>query len=224
MNPHALIVRCPPGTAPRSLPRLAGLGMWLCDSAATGQPGRAQRATSAVFASLRLPCAARVRGPDAKLPPFAALTVVRQSLRVSARSALRARASNPVLLSASHARWARPGRMGAAEKRRLAGRARTRALRALTRRNCLTKASAASGGSFSTGPASRASQGTRSEAKGKPFEPGPGRARRLARTHVSTKQRTVTKVRNGPRAAQQQAAAQRNPSQSSFTPVRNIPV
>ncbi len=76
--------------------------------AATRHPGRARRLGSAVFAALRLPCAARVRGPVAQLPPFASLTVVEQSRRVSSRSALRARAPAPVLLGASHARRARP--------------------------------------------------------------------------------------------------------------------
>ena len=77
--------------------------------AATGHPGRARRLGEAVFASLRLPCAARSRGPVAQLPPFAALTVVEQARRVRSRSALRARAPSPVLLGASHARRALPG-------------------------------------------------------------------------------------------------------------------
>ena len=77
--------------------------------AATGHPGRARRLGEAVFASLRLPCAARSRGPVAQLPPFAALTVVEQARRVRSRSALRARAPSPVLLDASHARRALPG-------------------------------------------------------------------------------------------------------------------
>ena len=177
--------------------------------AATGHPGRARRLAEAVFAALRLPCAARVRGPVAQLPPFAALTVVEQARRVRSRSALRARAPNPVLLGASHARRALPGcpvaetgggggtsntdpvagkaaggawagRIGAAEKRRVPGRAR-RALRDLTRRSCLSVESAANAASSATGPGTRASQGTRSAAKGQPSEPRPGPARRLAR-------------------------------------------
>ena len=87
--------------------------------------------------------------------------MVEHTQRVRARSALRARAPNPALLGASHARWALPGclvaepavvcvapntdpvagkapggaqagRIGAAEERRLWVGARTRALRDLT--------------------------------------------------------------------------------------------
>jgi hypothetical protein len=199
-----------------------------CSGAATGHPGRAQRSGEAVFASLRLPCAARARGPVAQLPPFAALTVVEQARRVSSRSALRARAPNPVLLGASHARWALPGcpvaetvvvrgtsntdavagkaaggawagRIGAAEKRRVAGRARS-ALRELTRCRCLSVESEANAASSATGPATRASQGPRSEAKGQPSEPRPGPTRRLARVDASIRKRTPANGRNGPRA------------------------
>ena len=97
----------------RARPRLAAVAgdmkdLPSCCGVATGQPGRARRLGSAVFAALRLPCAARVRGPVAQLPPFASLTVVEQSRRVRARSALRARAPAPVLLGASHARRAPP--------------------------------------------------------------------------------------------------------------------
>jgi hypothetical protein len=177
--------------------------------AATGQPGRARRLGSAVFAALRLPCAARGRGPVAQLATLTAFAALEQSRRVRARSALRARAPAPVLLGASHARRARPGcpvaelvvacrlsntdavagkaaggawagRIGAAEKRRGPGRARS-ALRELTRCRCLSVESEANAASSVTGPGTRASQGTRSEAKGKPSEPRPGPARRLAR-------------------------------------------
>ncbi len=109
----------------------------------------------------------------------------------------RAGSRTPALLPARR----RAGRIGAAEKRRLDGRARIRALRALTRCSCPTTVSAANGGSSATGPASPASQVTRSVAKGKRFEPRPGRAHRLARANARTKQRTYAKVCSGPRAA-----------------------
>jgi len=202
-----------------------------CSGAATRHPRRAQRATSAGFASLRLPCAARVRGPAAQLPALAALSLVKHVQRVSARSArVRARASHPVLLGASHALLARPGcpvaepkvvcgwlntaprarkapgaawagRIGAAEKRRAPGRARTRALRDLTCGRLSERRERSERSEFGHGPGDRASQGTRSEAKGKPFEPRPGRARRLARADESTKQQTIANSRNGPTAA-----------------------
>ncbi len=147
--------------------------------AATGQPGRARRLGSAVFAALRRPCAARVRGPVAQLPPFASLTVVEQSRRVRARSALRARAPAPVLLGASHARRARPGcpvaepkvacgtsntdavagkaaggawagRIGAAEEHRASGRAPWRASSSDSS-HCSSAVNAANVASYATG-------------------------------------------------------------------------
>ena len=171
------------------------------------------------FAALRVPCDARVRGPVAQLATLTSFAALEQARRVRSRSALRARAPNPALLGASHARCALPrcpvavpvvacgisnansvagkaaggawvGRSGAAEKRRVAGRARS-ALRDLTRCRCLSAESAANAASSATGPGTRASQGTRSAAKGKPSEPCPGPARRLARANS----------RNGPRAA-----------------------
>ena len=198
-------------------------------SAATRHPGRAQRLGEAVFAALRLPCGARARGPVAQLPPFAALTVVEQARRVSSRSALRARAPNPVLLGASHARRALPGcpaaetgvergtsntdavagkaaggawagRIGAAETHRVAGRARS-ALRDLTRCRCLSVESAANAASSATGPGTRASQGTRSEAKGQPSEPRPGPARRLALAAANNRERAPVNCGDRPDAA-----------------------
>ena len=196
--------------------------------AATGRPGRAQRLAEAVFASLRLPCAARVRGPVAQLATLTSFAALEQARRVRSRGALRARAPNPVLLGASDARCALPrcpvavpvvacgisnaksvagkaaggawaGRFGAAEKRRVAGRARS-ALRDLTRCRCLSVESEANAASSATGPGTRASQGTRSAAKGKPSEPCPGPARRLARTDASMRKRTSTNGRKGPQA------------------------
>jgi hypothetical protein len=90
--------RCGPSLSLSS--RIAGSG------AATGQPGSARRSGEAVFAALRLPCAARVRGPVSQL---AALTALGQARRVTSRGALRARAPHLVLLGASHARRALPG-------------------------------------------------------------------------------------------------------------------
>jgi hypothetical protein len=77
--------------------------------AATGQSGSARHAAEAVFAALRLPCAARVRGPVAQLAALTAFAALGQARRVSSRGGLRARATHPVLLGASHARRALPG-------------------------------------------------------------------------------------------------------------------
>ena len=198
------------------------------DGAATGHPGKAQRLAEAVFAALRLPCAARVRGPIAQLATLTSFAALEQARRVSSRSALRARAPNPALLGASHARRALPGcpvaepvvvggtsntdtvagkaaggacagRMGAAEKHRVAGRARS-ALRELTRCRCSSVESAANAASSATRPGTRASQGTRSEAEGQPSESRPGPARRLARADASMKKRSVVNNRKGPQA------------------------
>jgi hypothetical protein len=79
------------------------------DGAATGQPDSARRAVEAVFAALRLPCAARARGPVAQLAVLTAFAALGRARRVRSRSALRARAPTPVLLGASHARRALPG-------------------------------------------------------------------------------------------------------------------
>ncbi len=187
--------------------RLAGSG------AATGQPGRARRLGSAVFAALRLPCAARVRGPVAQLPPLASLTVVEQSRRVRARSALRARAPAPVLLGASHARRARPGcpvaepvvacglsntdavagkaaggawagRIGAAEEHRASGRAPWRASSSDSS-HVFERSERSERSELCDGPEDRAPQGPRSAAKGQPSEPRPGPARRLARANAA---------------------------------------
>ena len=82
--------------------------------AAKGRPGGARRATEAVVAALRLPCAARVHGPaHNSLRSLRSLRSNRMR-QVSLRSALRARAMNPALLGASHARRAPPGRPFAA--------------------------------------------------------------------------------------------------------------
>ena len=97
--------------------------------------------------------------------------------------------------------WAAAGR--ACEATRSAGlgaRARTRALRELTRCRCLTTTSVASGGSSATGPRGRAPQCSRCT-----HRPPHRSARRLPRPGLArTDSRTATlptlKVRNGPQA------------------------
>ena len=194
------------------------------DGAATGHPGRAQRLAEAVFAALRLPCAARVR-PVAQLS-VAALTVVEQARRVRARSALRARAPNPdaarrrrcALVPARVPRCetggARPrtrhglagrgggrawaGRIGAAEERRASARARRAS--SSDSSHLFERSERSERSELCDGPEDRAPQGTRSAAKGKPSEPCPGPARRLARTDASMRRRT-------PREQRQRAAS-----------------
>ena len=57
---------------------LRSLSSRIADSGtATGHPGSAQRAGEAVFASLRLPCAARARGPVAQLATLTSLAALR---------------------------------------------------------------------------------------------------------------------------------------------------
>jgi hypothetical protein len=92
--------------------------------------------------------------------------------------------ANSIARKAPGGAWV--ARMGAAEKRRGPGRARS-ALRALTRCRCLSAESEANAASSATGPGSRASQGTRSAAKGKPSEPHPGPTRRLASADAGTR-------------------------------------
>jgi hypothetical protein len=62
--------------------------------------GPVNRAEPAVRPAAGLLCAARPHGPGAELAAFAALTLLRQSRRVSARSALRARSARSALLDA----------------------------------------------------------------------------------------------------------------------------
>jgi len=75
----------------------------------------------------------------------------------------------------------RLGRIGAAEERRVPGRACTHALRELTRRRLFERSERSERSEFGDRPGTRAPQGTRSEAKGKPFEPRPHPTHRLAR-------------------------------------------
>jgi hypothetical protein len=216
-------------------PLLSLNSRFACSGAATGHPGRAQRLGEAVFAALRLPCAARARGPVAQLPPFAALTVVEPARRVSSRSALCARAPNPVLLGASHARRALPGcpvaeaavLRGTSNTDAVAGKApggvrahcrvRSREAQACWPRAsarfvnmfvaaCLNVASAASEVSSATGQQGEHRRvPSRSEGKQSALCPHP--ARRLARADAGIRKRTFTNGRIGPQADNRPAPA-----------------
>ena len=195
--------------------------------AATGHPGRAQRLGEPVFATLRLPCAARARGPAAQLATLTAFAALEHARRVRSRSALRARAPNPVLLGASHARQSLPGcpvaetmvacaasntdpvagkvpggawagRMGAAEERRSSGRARIGRASSSDSSHLSERSERSERSELCDGPEDRAPQGTRSAAKGQPSEPGPGSTRRLARADAGIKKRTFANCRFGP--------------------------
>ena len=145
------------------------------------------------FASLRVPCDARVPGPVAKLAAFASLSTLKHLQRVSSRSALRAR-PGPLRFSAApirptqappaalpatasvcdvpHATFGsatgQPGRARRAceapSSTGFGARARS-APRDLTRRGCLSVESAANAASSATGPRTRAAQGSLSAAK-----------------------------------------------------------
>jgi hypothetical protein len=180
------------------------------------------------FAALRVPCGARPCGPVAQLATFAALTALGQVRRVRSRCALRARPqdlrssaahsrpnaappsgldpvrvgdaskTNPTSRKAAGGAWA--GRMGAAEKRRVAGRAQS-ALRDLTCGRLFERRERSERSEFGHGPATRASQGTRSAAQGQPSEPRPRPARRLARAAAGMNgKRTLGNGCVGPKA------------------------
>jgi hypothetical protein len=194
------------------------------------RPRASQRRGSECAAPLRgVRCGARPWGRAEKLPPLAALAMVKQFRRVRARSALRAPTPRAVLLAAAYSPrhrparglaqpavhrnrrpppWCPQGRGWAAAGRAceatrstgLAARARS-ALRALTRCTCLTTASAASGGSCATGPRARAPQCSRSEAKtASPKRPAAAQARPCLRGPSNTCWPTM-KVGNGPQVA-----------------------
>ena len=90
--------------------RPAGFGSWgtlafssgarVSSSHARPVAGPVNRAEPAVRPRAGLLCAARPHGPGAELAAFAALTLLRQPRRVSARSALRARSARSALLDA----------------------------------------------------------------------------------------------------------------------------
>ncbi len=193
--------------------------------AAKGRPGGARRATEAVVAALRLPCAARVHGPaHNSLRSLRSLRSNRMR-QVSLRSALRARAMNPALLGASHARRAPPGRPFAAgsgcsrrpppllaerqavpgggavcgaEQRSLEGGERSE-LRQLTCRILFERSERSERSELCGTPSRRAAQGSLSAAKTATVSaPAGHRLPRPARNDERTKQ-TPTNVRNGPR-------------------------
>jgi len=193
------------------------------------RPRAGQRRGSECAAALRgVRCGARPWGRAEKLPSLAALAVVKQFRRVSARSALCAPTPRAVLLAAAYSPrhwparglaqptvlrdhrpppWCPQGRDWAAAGRAceatrstgLVARARS-ALRALTRCTCLTTASAASEGSCATGPRARAPQCSRSEAKtASPKRPAAAQARPCLRGPSNTSLPTL-KVGNRPQA------------------------
>ena len=195
-------------------------------AAATGHPGRAQHLGEAVFASRRLPCAARARGPVAQLAALTAFAALEQARRVSSRSALRAR-PRALRSSAAHSRpgtappsglqtvlvrgtsrtqavarkaagGAQAGRMGAAEKHRVPGRARS-ALRAHACGRLFERRERSERSELGHRPGTRASQGTRSAAQGKPSEPRLRPARRLACADAGSRQRTPANAHSGSR-------------------------
>ncbi len=169
------------------------------------------------FATLRVPCDARLAGPWPN--SLRSLRSLRSNKRpqVRARSArVRARPAS-LRFSAAPIRPAQaaPGALraigfllGAGPRPPLAGpravrrrgdcapprsaglvaRVRTRTLRELTRSTGSTTASATSGGRCAAGPQDRASQGTRSEAKGKQSEP---RRRTALGPALTTRMRTL---------------------------------
>ena len=192
------------------------------------RPWASQRRGSECAAPLRgVRCGARPWGRAEKLPPLAALAVVKQFRRVRARSALRAPTPRAVLLAAAYSPrhwparglaqptvrrdhrpppWCPQGRGWAAAGRAceatrstgLVARARS-ALRALTRCTCLTTASAASGGSCATGPRARAPQCSRSEAKtASPKRPAAAQPRPCSHGSSNTCLPTL-KLSKGPR-------------------------
>ena len=135
------------------------------------------------------PCASR-RRTVAPAPPRP---------RASQQWAWACTEKHPLAGKAPGAAWA--GRIGAAEKHSVAGRSRTRALRALTCGRLFERSEHSERSEFGHGPGTRASQGTLSKAKGKPPEPCPGRARRLAgAADGACELRTDTNRRNGPQA------------------------
>ena len=178
------------------------------------------------FASLRVLCDARPCGPVAELASFAALSALRHPRRVRGRCALRAR-PQVLRFSAAHSRpgaappsgpgtevvgrgWntdavagkvaggTQAGRIGAAEKRRVPGRARS-ALREHTCGRLSERRERSERSEFGHRPGSRASQGTRSAAKGKPSEPRPRPTRRLARADTRARKRAPANSRVEPK-------------------------
>ena len=145
--------------------------------------------------------------------------------QVSLRSALRARAMDPALLGASHARRAPPGQPFAAgsggsarlpppvlerqavpgggdfwgdEKRRAGVGARS-ALRKLTRRICPSAASAANAASYAARPRTEHRSGVGAQRRPPQHEPPPGTACRDARNVACPPTAARAETRNLPR-------------------------
>ncbi len=195
--------------------------------AAKGCPGGARRATEAAAASRRLPCGARVHGPaHNSLRSLRSLRSDRMRQKCP-RGALRARAMNPALLGASHARRAPPGQPFAgtragtrrapppwlerqavpggvavcgAEQRSLEGGARS-ALRELTCRILSERSERSERSELCGTPSRRAAQGSLSEAKAATV--GDAAGHRLTRPALVAERgkRTATNVPKGPQAA-----------------------
>ncbi len=186
---------CRPSTAFGPLRLFAIVCCFVLASARASRRARPGRGSNGLpFALLRVPCDARSPGPwPNSLRSLRSLRsdkrpqVRSRSARVRARpGALRFSAApirpahatpgalpaRAVVFHDPHATigsaTGQPGRaQRACEALSSTGfevRARS-ALRALTRRDCLTTVSKANGGSFATGPRTRAAQGSRSEAK-----------------------------------------------------------
>jgi len=194
--------------------------------AAKGCPGGAQRATEAVVAARRLPCGARVHGPaHNSLRSLRSLRSNRMR-QVSPRSALRARAMDPALLGASHARRAPPGHPFAAgsacsrrappavlerqavpggravcgaEQRSLEGGARS-ALRELTCRILFERSERSERSELCGTPSRRAAQGSRCAAPTATVSAPAGHRLPRPAQDVERSKRTPVKVRNGPQA------------------------
>ena len=197
---------------------------------ATGHPGRAQRACeapssagfgararSALRALTRCVCSTTVsaasggsyatgpRGRAAQGSRSAAKTApparwgLPGCLVAEALVACVARHTDAVAGKAPGGAWA--GRIGTAEERRSSGRARIWRASSSDSAHVFERSERSERSELCDGPEDRAPQGTCSEAKGQPFEPRPGPARRLARADASMRKRTLANDRNGPQPA-----------------------
>jgi len=195
--------------------------------AAKGSPGGAQRATEAVVAARRLPCGARVHGPaHNSLRSLRSLRSNRMRQKCL-RGALRARAMNPALLGASHARRAPPGHPFAAcsscsrrppppvlerqavpggsavcdaEQRRLEGGARS-ALREHFCRILFERSERSERSELCGTPSRRAAQGSRCAAPTATVSAPAGHRLTRPAQDIERTKRTPGNVRNGPQAA-----------------------
>jgi hypothetical protein len=191
-----------------------------------GAPGQASALRFGGRRVRRLPSGARSLGPSPN--SLRSLRSLRSNRRreVSSRSALRARAKSPVLLSAEVARchlpgpafaetsvvfpantsplFARGGRQlagaisGATRSAALGARARS-ALRSLTCRHLSERRERSERSEFVDGPQARAPQCSRRTRRPPPHEPLPAAARREPRIRRK-EERTFADVSNGPKA------------------------